>query len=102
MENENNLEITITDDEFQKLVIGEQYHALRKNNYFIGETHSLIKRHLTSLRNDTLFVLIFDIKDYFKRGGGYTWQSDKNEWLNLLSILEDEYERRKIARNKVP
>ncbi|MGX2974437.1 hypothetical protein ACWIUH_05565 [Ursidibacter arcticus] len=91
----NNTEMTITYDEFQMLIISAERYAIGRMTYVVSETCDLIANYLPSLSNNTLSVLIRDIKSYPKDSGSYGSKCDNENWLNLLSLLEAEYEKRK-------
>ncbi|MGX2949699.1 hypothetical protein ACWIUA_02155 [Ursidibacter sp. B-7004-1] len=91
----NNTEMTITYDEFQMLIISAERYAIGRMTYVVSETCDLIANYLPSLSNNTLSVLIRDIKAHPKDSGSYGLKCDTENWLNLLSLLEAEYEKRK-------
>lgn len=90
----NNLEITITNNEFQDLIIHSERYAIGRRTYVVSNVCTTIKKYLPQLSNNTLSVLIRDIKHETSRNN-LGDDCDVQQWGDLLTILEKEYEQRK-------
>ena len=88
------IDITITDDEFQSLVIYAERYAIGRMTYVPDEVNQIIRKYLPRIANNTLGVLIRDIEleaDRDMLGMDF----DKKMWLALLDTLKNEREERK-------
>ena len=87
------IDITISAQEFQKLVIESMRYTLGRRSYVVEETNELVRKYLPKIGNNTLGVLIQDIEleanremlgmDFYKK-----------MWLALLDALKNERDRR--------
>ena len=85
------IDITITDDEFQSLVIYAERYAIGRMTYAPDEVNQIIRKYLPRIANNTLGVLIEDIERELAIVGMYF---DKTTWLELLEFLKNERDRR--------
>ena len=88
------IDITITAQEFQKLIIESVRYTLCRWSYVVEETNELVRKYLPKIDNNTLGVLIQDIEleaDRDMLGIDF----DKQMWLALLDTLKNERDRRK-------
>ena len=88
------IDITITAQEFQKLIIESVRYTLCRRSYVVEETNELVRKYLPKIDNNTLGILIRDIEleaDRDMPGMDF----DKKMWLALLDTLKNERDRRK-------
>lgn len=88
------IDITITAQEFQKLIIESVRYTLGRRSYVVEETNNLVRKYLPKIDNNTLGVLIRDIEleaDREMLGMDF----DTKMWLALLDTLKNERDRRK-------
>lgn len=88
-------DITITIQEFQKLIIESVRYTLGRRSYVVEETNELVSKYLPKIDNNTLGILIRDIEleaDREMLGMDF----DKKMWLALLDTLKNEREKRKV------
>ena len=88
------IDMTITAQEFQKLIIESVRYTLGRRSYVVEETNELVRKHLPKIDNNTLGILIRDIEleaDRDMLGMDF----DKKMWLALLDTLKNERDRRK-------
>lgn len=93
-------DITITTQEFQKLIIESVRYALGRRSYVVEETNELVRKYLPKIDNNTLGILIRDIEleaDRDMLGMDF----DKKMWLALLDTLRNERDRRKSENETV-
>ena len=86
------IDITITDDEFQSLVIYAERYAIGRMTYVPDEVNQIIRKYLPRGAYNTIDVLIKDIERELAIVGMYF---DKTTWLELLEFLKNERDRRK-------
>ena len=88
------IDMTITAQEFQKLIIESVRYTLGRRSYVVEETNELVRKYLPKIDNNTLGILIRDIEleaDRDMLGMDF----DKKMWLTLLDTLKNERDRRK-------
>ena len=86
-------DITITDDEFQDLVIYSTRYTIGRMTYAPSQSNELIRKYLPQIHNNTLSVLIRDIESHDPTMLGMDF--DKKMWLGLLDTLKNERDRRR-------
>jgi hypothetical protein len=88
------IDMTITAQEFQKLIIESAPYTLGRRRYVVEETNELVRKYLPKIDNNTLGVLIRDIEleTNFRDTLGVDF--DKKMWLALLDALKNERDRR--------
>ena len=87
-------DITITDNEFQQLIIYAERYAIGRMTYVPSEVNQIIRKYLPRISSSALGVLIQDIEleaDRDMLGMDF----DKKTWLALLDTLRNEREERK-------
>ena len=87
------IDITITAQEFQKLIIESVRYTLGRRSYVVEETNELVRKYLPKIDNNTLGVLIQDIELEVNRET-LGMDFDKKMWLALLDALKNERDRR--------
>ena len=88
-------DITITDNEFQQLIIYAERYAIGRMTYVPSEVNQIIRKYLPRISSSALGVLIQDIEleaDRDMLGMDF----DKKMWLALLDTLRNEREERKV------
>ena len=88
------IDMTITAQEFQKLIIESVRYTLVRRSYVVEETNELVRKYLPKIDNNTLGILIRDIEleaDRDMLGMDF----DKKMWLTMLDTLKNERDRRK-------
>ena len=88
------IDITITDDEFQRFIIYAERYAIGRMTYVPSDVNNIILKYLPRISSNTLGVLIQDIEleaDRDMLGMDF----DKKMWLALLETLRNERDRRK-------
>ena len=88
------IDMTITAQEFQKLIIESVRYTLGRRSYVVEETNELVRKYLPKIDNNALGILIRDIEleaDRDMLGMDF----DKKMWLTLLDTLKNERDRRK-------
>lgn len=88
------IDMTITAQEFQKLIIESMRYTLGRRSYVVEETNELVRKYLPKIENNTLGVLIRDIEFEANREM-LGMDFDKKMWLALLDTLKNERDRRK-------
>ena len=88
------IDMTITAQEFQKLIIESVRYTLGRRSYVVEETNELVRKYLPKIDNNTLGILIRDIELEADRGI-LGMDFDKTTWLALLDTLKNERDRRK-------
>ena len=88
------IDMTITAQEFQKLIIESVRYTLGRRSYVVEETNELVRKYLPKIDNNTLGILIRDIELEADRGI-LGMDFDKTTWLTLLDTLKNERDRRK-------
>ena len=89
------IDMTITAQEFQKLIIESVRYTLVRRSYVVEETNELVRKYLPKIDNNTLGILIRDIEleaDRDMLGMDF----DKKMRLTLLGTLKNERDRRKV------
>ena len=92
-------DITITDDEFQQFIIYAERYAIGRMTYVPSEVNNIILKYLPFIANNTLGVLIRDIETFDV--GLLGMDFDKKMWLELLEVLKNEREERKVQDETV-
>ena len=88
------IDMTITAQEFQKLIIESVRYTLGRRSYVVEETNELVRKYLPKIDNNTLGILIRDIELEADRDT-LGMDFDKKMWLTMLDTLKNERDRRK-------
>ena len=87
-------DLTITDNEFQQLIIYAERYAIGRMTYVPSEVNQIIRKYLPRISSSALGVLIQDIELEVSRDM-LGMDFDKKMWLALLDTLRNEREERK-------
>ena len=88
-------DLTITDNEFQQLIIYAERYAIGRMTYVPSEVNQIIRKYLPRISSNALGVLIQDIEFEADRDM-LGMDFDKKMWLALLDTLRNEREERKV------
>ena len=88
-------DLTITDNEFQQLIIYAERYAIGRMTYVPSEVNQIIRKYLPRISSSALGVLIQDIELEVSRDM-LGMDFDKKMWLALLDTLRNEREERKV------